>query len=401
MKTQKQNFMIPLFFVGIMFFAIGFALGINSFLIPVIQKTLGISAGASYLVLTATFSTFLIFGYPAAMTISKIGYKKTMALSFLLFSIGFAVYILSAKYASFSLFLVASFISGMGNTFLQASVNPYVTILGPIESGAKRISAMGICNKLAWPIAPLFLAWIIGKDTDAITAITDLYTPFTIIIAIFLLLGVMSLLAPLPEVKADGEDDDDSSLGKSVTNKTSIWQFPHLTLGALALFFYVGAETIALSTPVDYATSLGLPNPAIYAWISSIGMVIGYVCGLLFIPKYMSQSTALKVCSIIAIIGSVAVAAAPAEMSIWFMSLMALGCSLMWPAIWPLAMADLGKFTKKGSSLLVMAIAGGAIIPTIYGFVKDTVGAQSAYWIALPCFVFILLYGTMWYKIRK
>lgn len=401
MKTQKQNFMIPLLFVGIMFFAIGFALGINSFLIPVIQKTLGISAGASYLVLTATFSTFLIFGYPAAMTISKIGYKKTMALSFLLFSIGFAVYILSAKYASFSLFLVASFISGMGNTFLQASVNPYVTILGPIESGAKRISAMGICNKLAWPIAPLFLAWIIGKDTDSIAAITDLYTPFTIIIVIFLLLGVMSLLAPLPEVKAEGEDDDDSSANKLSTNKTSIWQFPHLTLGALALFFYVGAETIALSTPVDYATSLGLPNPAIYAWISSIGMVIGYICGLLFIPKYMSQSTALKVCSVIAIIGSVAVAAAPAEMSIWFMSLMALGCSLMWPAIWPLAMADLGKFTKKGSSLLVMAIAGGAIIPTIYGFVKDSVGAQNAYWIALPCFIFILLYGTMWYKIRK
>lgn len=399
-KTTK-SYLIPLSFIGVMFFAIGFALGINSFLIPVIQTTLGISAGASYLVLTATFSTFLIFGYPASLTISKIGYKRTMALSFLLFSIGFAIYILSARYESFPLFLVASFFSGMGNTFLQASVNPYVTILGPIESGAKRISAMGICNKLAWPISPIFLSWIIGKEASA-TSIADLSTPFYIIIAVFLLLGVMSLLAPLPEVKAKGEEGGEAfdASDDFANNKTSIWQFPHLTLGALALFFYVGVETIALSTAVDYATSLHLANAAQYGWIASVGMVVGYICGLIFIPKYMSQSSALKICSVVAIIGSIAVPMAPSEMSIWFISLMALGCSLMWPAIWPLAMADLGKFTKKGSSLLVMAIAGGAIIPTIYGFIKDGMDAQSAYWVALPCFVFILFYGTTWYKIR-
>lgn len=400
-SNKQQSYIIPLSFIGIMFFAIGFALGINSFLIPVIQKALGVSAGASYLVLTATFSTFLIFGYPASLTIAKIGYKRTMALSFLLFSIGFAIYILSAMQSSFSLFLVASFFSGMGNTFLQASVNPYVTILGPIESGAKRISAMGICNKLAWPISPIFLAWVIGKESSQITMV-DLYTPFYIVIAVFLLLGVMSLLAPLPEVKAKGEEGGESvdALNDYARNKTSIWQFPHLTLGAAALFFYVGVETIALSTAVDYATSLNLANAAQYGWIPSIGMVIGYICGLLFIPKYLSQSSALKICSIVAIVGSIAVPMASEAMSIWFISLMALGCSLMWPAIWPLAMMDLGKFTKKGSSLLVMAIAGGAIIPTVYGFVKDGIGAQNAYWVALPCFIFILLYGTIGYKIR-
>lgn len=400
-KKTTKSYLVPLSFIGIMFFAIGFALGINSFLIPVIQKALEISAGASYLVLTATFSTFIIFGYPASLTISKIGYKRTMALSFLLFSVGFAIYILSAKYASFPLFLVASFFSGIGNTFLQASVNPYVTILGPIESGAKRISAMGICNKLAWPISPIFLSWIIGKEASA-TAVSDLLTPFYIIITVFLLLGIMSLLAPLPEVKAKGEEGGEKldASDDFTRNKTSIWQFPHLTLGALALFFYVGVETIALSTAVDYATSLNLANATQYSWIASISMVIGYICGLALIPKYMSQSSALKICSIVAIIGSIVVPLAPSHLSIWFISLMALGCSLMWPAIWPLAMADLGRFTKKGSSLLVMAIAGGAVIPTIYGFVKDSIGAQNAYWVALPCFIFILIYGTKWYKIR-
>ena len=401
MAQRKPNYMVPLAFVGIMFFAIGFALGINSFLIPVINNTLGVSSGQSYLVLTATFSTFIIFGYPASMTIARIGYKRTMALSFVLFALGFALYIPSATYESFLLFLVASFISGMGNTFLQASVNPYITILGPLDSAARRMSIMGICNKLAWPVAPIFLAWVIGKNTTD-TLIGDLNTPFYIIIAVFVLLGILSLLAPLPEVKAAGEGDTAEDLAECpyAANKTSIWQFPHLVLGAFTLFLYVGVETVSLSTLVDYANSLGLPHAADYAWISSIGMVVGYICGILFIPKYLSQSAALRICSVLAIIGSLLVVLTPAEISIWFVFFMALGCSLMWPALWPLAMADLGRFTKAGSSLLVMAIAGGAVIPTIFGFLKDATNAQAAYWICLPCFLFILYYGIAGYKIR-
>ena len=129
-------------------------------------------------------------------------------------------------------------------------------------------------------------------------------------------------------------------------------------------------------------------------------MVIGYICGIIFIPKYLSQANALMICSILGIAGAILVVLTPAAMSIWFIGFMALGCSLMWPALWPLAIADLGRFTKTGSSLLVMAIAGGAIIPTLFGFVKDSFGAQNAYWIALPCFLFILYYGVSGYKIR-
>lgn len=397
--TQKKNFIIPLVFVGMMFFAIGFALGINSFLIPVLKGTLGVSSGESYLILAATFSTFIIFGYPASRTISKIGYKRTMALSFLLFAIAFALFIPSAKSESFILFLVASFMSGIGNTFLQASVNPYITILGPIESAAKRMSIMGICNKLAWPVAPVFLAFVIGKNTTD-TLISDLYLPFYIIIGVFLLLGIISLLAPLPEVKAIGEDSSSAEDCLYASNKKSIWQFPHLLLGAFTLFLYVGVETIALSTLVDYADSLALPNASDYAWISSVGMVVGYICGIIFIPKYLSQAKALVICSLLGIAGALLVVLMPAEISIWFIGLMALGCSLMWPALWPLAIADLGKFTKTGSSLLVMAIVGGAVIPTIFGFLKDVVGAQNSYWITLPCFLFILYYGVSGYKIR-
>ena len=398
-SVNAKGFVLPLIIIGIMFFAIGFALGINSYLIPLLNKALNISSGESYLVLTATFSAFVIFGYPASFVISKIGYKRTMSLSFLMFAVGFYLFIPSAKIESLPLFLVASFISGMGNAFLQASVNPYITIMGPMESSAKRMSFMGIANKLAWPIAPLFLSLVIGKSVSDVQ-LTDINLPFYIIIGVFILLGVLAMMAPLPEVKAVGEDEDSAEDCPYAAGKTSIWQFPHLLLGVLALFVYVGVETISLGTLIDYAESLGLSNPEHYAWIAPIGMVIGYMGGIIFIPKYISQALALRIVSIIAIFGSLMVVLTPADISIYFILFMALGCSLMWPALWPLAMTDLGKFTKTGSSLMVIAIVGGAVLPTLYGFLKDSVGSQDAYWLVLPGFLYILYYGIKGHKIR-
>ncbi|CAI9430162.1 L-fucose permease [Candidatus Ornithobacterium hominis] len=411
-NTSKQNYVVPLAFIGLMFFSIGFALGINSYLIPVLKGKLSISSAESYMLLAATFIPFLIFGYPASLLIKKIGYKKTMAFSFLLFAVAFGLFIPSAKAESFILFLIASFVSGTANAYLQASVNPYATILGPIESAAKRISIMGICNKLAWPIAPLFLAFVIGKEIQLVET-SDLALPFYIIVGVFLLLGIISLVAPLPEVKAKGEDEEDLTLA-SETNfatKKSIFDFPHLILGAVALFFYVGVETISLATMVDYSNELGINDKTVLgsdfrigelaSFIPSIGMVIGYICGAILIPKVITQSLALKICSLLAIFGTLAVVLAPAAYSIYFISFMALGCSLMWPAIWPLAMDGLGKFTKTGASLLTMAIAGGAVLPLIFGWLKDSFGMQNAYWLCLPCFLFILFYGMAGHKIRK
>ena len=398
-NVQGRNLVIALIILGTMFFSIGFALGINSYLIPLLKSQLSISSAESYLVLAATFSAFLIFGYPASFVIAKIGYKRTMALSFLLFAIGFYLYIPSGNMESLPLFLVASFISGMGNTFLQATVNPYVTILGPIDSAARRMSIMGILNKLAWPVAPLFLALIIGKSVDDVR-FADTTLPFIIIISVFVLLGVIAFFSPLPEVKAVGEDEENVDDCPYAAKKTSIWQFPHLLLGILALFFYVGVETVALGTLVDYAETLNLANPEWYAWIAPVGMVAGYIVGIIFIPKYLSQSTALVASALVAIAGSLLVVFTPPEISIFFVVLIALGCALMWPAIWPLAMTDLGKFTKQGGSLMVVAIVGGALIPTLYGLLKDLFGAQNAYWLAVPLFGYILYYALKGHKVR-
>lgn len=402
MNTQKTNFMVPLAFVGVMFFAIGFALGINSFLMPVLEKSLQMSSAESNLLLAATFVPFLIFGIPATKCIEHIGYKRTMALSFVLFAAAFGLFIQAAATASIVWFLIASFVAGAANAVLQASVNPYVTILGPLESAAKRISIMGICNKLAWPATTLFITLVIGKGLADIQ-MEDLYLPFEIIIGIFIILGIIALMAPLPEVKAAGEDPADENEAENqcsyAANKTSIMQFPHLLLGAFALFLYVGVETISLATATGYAKALELESDN-YGFIPSIGMVVGYIAGVILIPKYLSQAAAMKFCAIIALIGSVLVAILPGVWSVYCIFFMALGCSLMWPALWPLAMADLGKFTKAGSSLLTMAIAGGAVMPWVRGVIQDATSFQTSYWICVPCFLFILYYGMAGYKIR-
>ena len=400
--TQKNNYLFPLAIIGLFFFSIGFALGINSYLMPVLKNAMHISGAASSLLLAATFIPFLLFGIPATHCIRLIGYKRTMALSFAIFAVAFALFILAAKQNSLTWFLIASFVSGAANAVLQASVNPYVTILGPLDSAARRISCMGISNKLAWPVTTLFITLVIGKGIGD-TQLSDLYMPFTIIIAIFLLLGVVALLAPLPDVKAAGEDESDTTTTSNsyADGKTSILQFPHLLLGCLALFLYVGVETISLATATGYAQSLGLEGDN-YGFIPSVGMIVGYVCGVIFIPRYLSQAAAMRICAIIALVGSIAVAVVPNPVfSVCCIFLMALGCSLMWPALWPLAMADLGKFTKAGSSLLTMAIAGGAVMPWVQGLVQDAFSYQTSYWVSVPCFLFILYYGLAGYKGRE
>ncbi len=398
--AQNRKYILPLAIIGSMFFIVGFAIGINSYLVPLLQSTLEVSSGESYLLIASTFCAFLFFSYPSARIIARIGYKKTMSLSFVLFALAFALFIPSAQCGSLPLFIFASFLSGIANTVLQAAINPYVTILGPIESGARRMSIMGICNSLAWAAAPVFLAAVIGKSLDE-AVLADVTRPFIIIIGIFILLGILVSFAPLEEVKATGEDEEQAADCPYAAGKTSIWQFPHLILGALAMFFYTGVETLALSSVVDYANSLHLPDPQIYAVWPSVGMALGYVLGIILIPRFLSQVKALRICCYVAVAGTLLIVLTPARISIWCVAFIALACSLMNPAIWPLAITDLGRFTKVGSSLVVASYGGGALIPLIFGFLKDGIGNQAAYWICLPCYLFIFYYAYIGYKIRK
>lgn len=387
-------------FLAFMFFTCGFALGINSLLVPVLKVSLSVSSMEAYMLIGATFLPFLIFGYPAGLLISKIGYKRTMASAFAMFAIAFGVFILSAEAKSFVIFLLASFICGMANTFLQAAINPYVTILGPTESAAKRISIMGMINKLAWPVSPLFIA--LFASSGGSVGLEDLNKPFLVIIGLFIILGIVALVSPLPEVKAAGEDNDtaDTEVSSYANSKSSVFQFPHLVLGAIAIFFYVGSETIVLGTLIDYAQELSLPHPETYSWITPISISIGYILGIILIPKYLSQTKALQICSFVALLGTALVVVLPGIYSIYSVGIMALGCSLMWPAFWPLALMDLGKYTKQGSSLLTMGLIGGAVITVLFGLIKDISDIRYAYSICFISFIYILFYAFKGHKLR-
>ena len=387
-------------FLAFMFFTCGFALGINSLLVPVLKVSLSVSSMEAYMLIGATFLPFLIFGYPAGLLISKIGYKRTMASAFAMFAIAFGVFILSAEAKSFVIFLLGSFICGMANTFLQAAINPYVTILGPTESAAKRISIMGMINKLAWPVSPLFIA--LFASSGGSVGLEDLNKPFLVIIGLFIILGIVALVSPLPEVKAAGEDNDtaDTEVSSYANSKSSVFQFPHLVLGAIAIFFYVGSETIVLGTLIDYAQELSLPHPETYSWITPISISIGYILGIILIPKYLSQTKALQICSFVALVGTALVVVLPGVYSIYSVGIMALGCSLMWPAFWPLALMDLGKYTKQGSSLLTMGLIGGAVITVLFGLIKDISDIRYAYSICFISFIYILFYAFKGHKLR-
>ncbi|MFW5892193.1 MAG: glucose/galactose MFS transporter, partial [Bacteroidota bacterium] len=301
----------------------------------------------------------------------------------------------------------------VGNTLLQASVNPYVTIIGPIDSAAMRMSLMGIMNKLAWWIAPLFLGVFIDLQQ---VRLNDVILPFYLVAGILLILGIGIYFAPLPEVSAEGEDvtqDEQKQDDSYAKNKTSIWQFPHLILGAVAAFLYIGIEILPMASAIDFARiAFGdAPNLENYARFVTIGLVMGYVFGVITIPRFLSQKKALLNFSVIGILSTLFLSLAPVEYAFYGLLLVSFANSLMWPAIWPLAIADLGKFTKIGSSFLVMGIVGGAIIPLIFGYIVDIVkGAketasvtdfQTAYWIMIPCYLFIFYFAVHGHRIRK
>lgn len=379
-----------------MFSVLGFAVGINAFFVPFVKKSFHINTAMSYLVTTATFSAFLLFGVPAGRILKKVGYKRAMFFAFLLMALGLFLIVPAATWISFPFFLMALFVNGMGQTLLNAAVNPYITILGPEESAARRISIMGVCNKLSFGFAPVVLS--LFMDT-ANVELNDTIVPFYIITGVMILLGILSNFAPLPELEAKGEDENvEISKGENVKN--SIFQFPHLMHGALAIFLYVGVETIALVSIIDFAIEIGVPFTEKYAGYTSFAYVTGYILGILLIPRLVSQLNALKFCALFGLASSLLIVFLPGEIAIYFVALLGLANSMIWPGIWPLALANLGRFTKAGSSFLVMGIAGGGIIPPILGYLKDLSNYQTAYWMLFPIYVYFVFYAFKGYKLK-
>jgi glucose/galactose transporter len=421
----KKTAVNPIIIIGALFFIFGFVTWLNSVLIPYLKIACQLNNIESFLVASAFYIAYLLMAKPSAWLLKIFGFKNGMAVGLIIMALGALIFIPAALTRTYVIFLIGLFVQGSGLAVLQSASNPYITIVGPPESAAKRISIMGICNKFAGVLAPLALGAVVLKNIDAFTAklatlsdtekISELnelasrvILPYVLIVIVLAILAVLIYFSGLPEIDTAHEDE---TVAAANSGKTSIFQFPHLILGVIALFLYVGAEVIAGDSIISYGMAHHIPlSTAKYFASGTLAcMVIGYIAGILFIPRYISQQKALVYSAILGVILTTVALLVPKYASVACIALLGLANSLMWPAIWPLALSGLGRFTKIGSSLLVMGIAGAAVFPPIYGFLVDKtkesagpeMAAQSSYWILLPIYLFILFFATVGYKKGK
>ena len=416
-NTNKNAIVI----IGILFFVFGFVTWLNGTLIPFLKLACQLENDIqAFFVTFAFYMAYFFLAIPSSIIISKTGFKNGMALGLLIMAVGSLIFIPAANARSFGLFLTGLFIQGAGLALLQTASNPYISIIGPIESAAQRISIMGICNKVAGMLSPLILGALvlknageieakIGKATDPAikeTLLNELaarvINPYIIIAIALVLLAFLIKRSSLPEIDTNAEDSSD----QTQVAKTNIFQFSHLVLGVLCLFLYVGVEVMAGDAIGVYGRQLGMPldETKYFTTFTLLSMLVGYIIGIFTIPKYISQQNALAISAILGIIFSLAVFLTEGYVAISFIALLGLANALMWPAIFPLAISGLGKFTKTGAALLIMGVAGGAIVPLLYTTLKDKgiVSNQVSFLICmLPAYVYILFYAVKGYAVGK
>ncbi|MGE5420583.1 MAG: sugar MFS transporter [Chloroflexota bacterium] len=437
---SRKDYVFSIFIIGLFFFIFGFVTWLNGILIPFLRTACELNDFQAYFVTMAFYIAYFVMALPMTPILKKTGFKTGMSVGLWIMAVGCLIFIPAALTRTFGLFLTGLFVMGTGLTLLQTASNPYITIIGPRESAAKRISIMGICNKFAGAIAPIILASIILKDShileeklaqaaDAVTrgALLDemaqrVIMPYIVMAVILVLLGLFLRFVHLPDIDTDAEDEGSGT--SSDVKKTSIWQFPHLILGVVALFFYVGVEVIAGDTIIRYGQSLNIPmaSAKYFTSLTMLGMIAGYIVGIICIPKYLSQKTALQGSAILGVIFSLGAIFTPADkvftmgffdimtfqsielvlpVTVLFVALLGLANALVWPSMWPLALNGLGRFTKTASAMLIMAIAGGALIPLLYGKLAVAFSTQSAYWLCVPSYLIIMYYAFIGHKAGK
>jgi glucose/galactose transporter len=415
-NSQKQ-FLIPMIIIGSLFFIFGFITWLNSVLIPFLRQACQLSDFQAYFVTFAFYFSYLVMAIPSSAILKRIGFARGMSLGLAVMAVGSLIFVPAALSRSFPLFLLGLFIQGTGLTLLQTASNPYVTILGPIESAAKRISIMGVCNKLAGMIGIFILVKLLFSDTQTLSAKINaltgvelenelnllaqrVITPYIIMTIVLALLALAILKAHLPEIEPEAMEGEAS---KSASKKTSIFQFPHLVLGVICIFVYVGVEVIAIDALSLYGQyqSFDLSTSGNFSIYSLIGLTIGYLLGVMLIPKFLSQKKSLQMSAMMGLVFVIGALLTNGWVSIAFIVLLSFAHSFMWPAIWPLALNGLGNFTKIASALLIMGIVGGALLPLLYGALADATNRQIAYSVTIPCYLYILYFAIKGHNVGK
>lgn len=407
----------PMIIIGSLFFVFGFVTWINSVLIPYFKLVCELSVKEAMLVTFAFYISYLLMAFPASYILKKTGYKNGMMLGLFVMAMGALIFIPAANTRAYSIFLMGLFVEATGLTLLQTAANPYVTILGPIESAASRISIMGVCNKVAGAIAPLLLVGAVVKNPNEIDEVHQqltvvsagqrdmilsdlsarLVVPYAAIGLVLIGLGLVIKLTKLPDI------DDEAANKGAAGGKESLWKHTHLILGAIAIFCGVGVEVIAVDSIINYAQFAGFSfrEAKYFATYTLLIMIISYIIGIFTIPKLISQRKALLTSALLGVVLAFLAIIIKGPVSVWFIALLGLGNALLWPAIWPLSLEGLGKATSKGSALLVMGAVGGAVVPLLYGMISDASNPQVAYWILFPFYLFIFYFAAAGYRAGK
>lgn len=409
---NTKNLTFSMFVIGSLFFVFGFVTWLNNILIPYMRTSCELTTQVQgYLVTFAFYIAYFVMSIPSSLVLKKTGYSNGMALGLVVMAIGCMMFIPGAQMRSYPMFLLGLFLQGSGLSLLQTASNPYVTVIGPIESAARRMSIMGICNKLAGMIGILVLynALFSGKEHlfESIKEMTPgpekeamlqqlsngVIIPYLIMTAVLIALVLFIKTAHLPDIVEEEKKID----GK----KASIFSFPYLWLGILAIFFYVGAEVIAIDTLIPYGDYYGISTKVSHYFgvYALIALLVGYLCGILFVPKIVSQRKALIIQLFLSIALVVVALCTSGIFSIIAIICLSFAHAIMWPAIWPLAIHDLGDHTEFASALMVMAIVGGAVMPLIYGKIADAVNPHIAYALLFVCYAYILFFATVGCKI--
>lgn len=428
---STKSVVIAMFFISLLFFILGFVTWLNGSLIPFLKIVCDLNDFQALWVTFAFYIAYTVMAIPSASILSRTGYKNGMTLSLGVMAVGALLFIPAAKSSYYGLFLLALFTLATGMTLMQTAINPYIVCIGSRDSAAMRISIMGLFNKGAGIVVPMIFSALIlsGVEQYSGTALaaldqtarealraelsSRLIYPYAVMAAGLVLFMLLIHFSKLPELDMEESHDEVE------VQRFGVLQFPQLVLGAIALFAYVGVEVIAGDTIGLYGHHLGVNNFAVLTSYTMSFMALGYLLGATCIPRLMSQKTALilsavsGMCFTVGVILSsgsdttishylIAWAGVPeVPNTVMFLALLGLANALVWPSIWPLALEGLGKYTASGSALLIMGIAGGAVLPMIYGYFSDAGNAQSAYWIMLPCYIFIFMYAIKGHAIRS
>jgi FHS family L-fucose permease-like MFS transporter len=410
----------PMMIIGMLFFIFGFVTWLNGPLITFVKLAFQTDDFWAFLVPSAFYLSYLFLSLPASLVLRRTGMKKGMALGLFVMAVGALLF---GQFVSMRVFggaLTGLFVIGAGLSLLQTASNPYISILGPIDSAAQRIAFMGICNKVAGILAPLLIGTLVLHgigDLDQKVKAADpatreqllnefaarIHTPYMVIAGVLVLLAIWIARSSLPDIEAESANSVPSGAGNDGATR-GIMHVPHLWLGVICLFLYVGVEVMAGDAIGTYGASFHLPldQTKFFTAFTLAAMLLGYIAGLLLIPRLVSQQRYLAISAVLGVLFSIGAYLTQGYVSVAFVASLGFANAMMWPAIFPLAIKGLGALTERGSALLVMSICGGAIIPQLFVHLKELVNFQLAFLVLMvPCYLYILFYGLAGHRVGQ